>query len=47
MTFNVLVVLAIIAGILAAIELFRAPSLGLVAVLLIAIGIIVEFGVVK
>lgn len=44
---TVIVILAIIAGIIAVIDLFHGPSLLAVAVLLIAIGIVVEFGVVK
>ena len=44
---TVLVVLAIIAGIIAAIDLFRGPTLLAVAVLLIAVGIVVQFGVGK
>lgn len=47
MTLNVLVVLAIVAGILAVVDLFHGPSLLGVAVLLIAIGIVVQIGVVK
>ena len=42
---SVIVVLAIIAGIIAAIDLFRGPSLLAVAVLLLAVGIVVQFGV--